>query len=1059
MRVALFLVLGLLWAQQVWPGRILFELKGDFTPAQLPSELQEIQQIVRGHIRERFPSLRQKNPAYRAIYLLEYSASLPPHYVAKLWRRSPAVLYAEPEYIPLAFAPSAPERMAYLPSDTIDNPFLRHLRVLGAWDSTHGDTSTVIGIVDTDVKFDHADLVDNIAYNRNDPINGLDDDGDGYVDNFHGWDLVGPSYSGSGPFTPDNDPRVLPYSGHGTWMAGFASATTDNITGVAAPGFKCRILPVKVAPDNAMVLYAAYDGVLYAAQHGSRVINCSWGGVFYSQATQTFLQQVIQTYDPLIVAAAGNIPPDTPATFYPANYEGVLAVTAVDTQDVWWRTVQIGYGIDVATTGAGTTVHSYNGTDHSYFRMGATTSGASAIASGCAALLRSWRPNLNAYQIAELLRITADSVEPQNFPHLRYRLGRRINLARAVSVRDTPACRITAWKGYDRNDSLFFAGETLFLKATYTNYLAPVSNLLVSIEPLTPHLQVDVGNYSVGNLGTLQRHTQTAAFSLVILPSCPPNARLPILFRFQGDGGYKDYQVIELSGLNPAYVHLDSAQLRTTLCGNGRIGYYDSPTNTLGRGARWTGSTESWLFEGGLFILDDTSAHLSTRAPLGSMYNHFMPTQAAIHTIQGLYEVGEVATLVGGGITTPKPLAIQAHAYAARREPTNPFVAFVYRLENYSASASYQDLSVGWWLDFDVGNNPATDRAALHPTLPLVYAYNSTSSRFIGAVLLSGQTLHRRIGRADTFSATPPSYIGLARQPGSLTSMTGDIFVVISARGVNLPAGGADTVALALVGGYSLTELEMGAEAALAWYDCFVRGNAPQVNLGPDRRLCRGDSLVGPPGMVSYTWSNGYATPLIHPAQSGLYWLLVQDAQNCWGYDEVALTVDSLAAAQVQFTPGLTLPVGQLFQAIEQSGRPYQYIWRLQTPSGWQQFTGPSLSYTFSSPGTYTLALEREDPTTGCKDSLSWEITVTLTSSLVSPSEAPVLHPNPTQQGFWLFYPAGMVGSLRLYTAGGKLVWETPLQTPGSWYALPALPAGTYFWELGPHRGKLVLFL
>lgn len=1050
----------LLWAQEtVWPGRLLFELREGFSAEKLPPELAELRDRVGGQVRLRFPQLPLKDPASRPIWLLEYTADLHPAYVAKLWRRSPAVLYAEPEYLPVPFAARQedPTQLTYLPSDTLDNPFLRHLKVVEAWDSTHGDTATVVAIVDTDCKFDHADLVDNIAYNWNDPINGVDDDGDGYVDNFQGWDLVGASYSGSGPFTPDNDPRLPSSSGHGTWMAGLAGATTDNTTGIAAPSFKCRVLPVKVAPDNSWALYAAYDGILYAAQHGAKVINCSWGGTFYSQAAQNFLRQLIQTYDPLVVAAAGNIPPDTPATFYPANYEGVLAVTGVDTHDVWWGTLQIGYGIDIATTGEGTTLHSYTGTDHSYFRMGATTSGASAIASGCAALLRSWRPDLNAYQVAELLRITADSVEPQNLPHLRYRLGRRLNLARAVATRDTPACRITAWRAYDGNDSLFFAGETFFLSATYTNYLAPVSNLTVSLESLTPHLQVNSGPYVIGSLGTLQSHTQTTPFLLTLQPSCPLNAKLPVLFRFQGDGGYIDYQVIELAGLNPAYVHLDSAQLRTTLCGNGRVGYYDTPTNTQGRGARWSGSTESWLFEGGLFIIDDTSAHLSTRAPLGSMYNHFTPTQAATHTVQGLYEIGEVAMLVGGGITAPKPFTIQGKAYAARREPANPFVAFVYRLENYSATESYQDLSVGWWLDFDVGNNPATDRSALHPTLPLVYAYNSASSRFIGAVLLSGQTLHRRIGRVDTFSAIPPSYISLARQPGGVTSTTGDVFTLIAARGVDLPAGGADTVALALVGGYSLTELEMGAEAALAWYDCLVRGNAPQVDLGPDRRLCRGDSLAGPPGMVSYTWSNGYATPLIYPTQSGLYWLLVQDAQDCWGYDEVFLTVDSLEAAQVQFTPGLMVAVGQPFQAAEQSGRPYQYTWRLQTPSGWQQFTGSSLSYTFSSAGTYTLLLLRQDPATGCQDSLAWEITVTVTSNLSSAFGAPTLHPNPTREGFWLGCPAEAVGSFRLYTSAGKLVWEAPLQKPGSWYVLPPLPAGTYLWEVGPYRGKLVL--
>ncbi len=1047
----------LLWAQDaVWPGRILFELREGFSAERLPPELVELRDRVGGQVRLRFPQLPLKNPTSRPIWLLEYTADLHPTYVAKLWRRSPAVLYAEPEYLPAPFA--SPTQILYLPSDTLDNPYLRHLRVLGAWDSTHGDTSVVIAIVDTDVKFDHLDLVDNIAYNWNDPINGLDDDGDGYVDNFQGWDLVGSSYSGSGSFTPDNDPRVLPYSGHGTWMAGFAGATTDNITGVAAAGFKCRILPVKVAPDNQPLLYAAYDGILYAAQHGAQVVNCSWGGTFYSQAAQNFIRQVVQTYDPLLVAAAGNIPPDTPATFYPANYDGVLAVTAVDTHDVWWGTVQIGYGIDIATTGAGTTVHSNNGTDHSYFKMGATTSGASAIASGCAALLRSWRPDLNAYQIAELLRITADSVEPQNLPHLRYRLGRRLNLARAVATRDTPACRVTAWQAYDTNDSLFFAGETFFLSATYTNYLSPVSNLTVSIEPLTPHLQITSPPYAVGNLGTLQSHGQTIPFSLTVQPSCPFNAKLPVLFRFQGDGGYSDYQVIELPGLNPAYVHLDSAQLRTTLCGNGRVGYYDPPTNRQGRGARWAGSSESWLFEGGLFIIDDTSAHLSTRAPLGGMYNHFAPTQAATHRTQGLYEIGEVPFLVSGGLSAPKPFTIQAQAYALRREPANPFVAFLYRLENYSSTDSYADLSVGWWLDFDVGNNPATDRAALHPTLPMVYAYNSSSSRFMGAVLLSSHILQRRLGRIDTFSASPPSYIHLARQPGAVSSTTGDIFVVIAAKGVNLPAGGSDTVALALVGGYTLSELEMNAEAALTWYACFVQGNEPLVDLGPDRTLCQGDSLIAPPGLSSYTWSSGQATPVVYPTQSGLYWLLVQDAQGCWGYDEVFLTVNALSAPQVAFSPGLTVSVGETFTATEQSGAPYQYQWKVQTPTGWQTYTGSSFTHTFSAVGSYTVWLYRRDPSTGCTDSLSWEVTVTTTSHLLGSEAFPALYPNPTKEGFVLWWRGAVRGPFRLLSLTGQLLWEAPLEPPGSWYALPPnLPAGTYLWEVGPYRGKLAI--
>lgn len=1060
----LFWAFSLLWAQgEIWPGRILFELKPGFSVHELPSELVELRAWVGGEIRERFPALSTKLSSQSPIYVLEYQVPLSPVYVAKLWQRSPAVAYAEPEYIPQAFGACSselsPERVAYTPNDVHpQNYCLSHLRVFGAWDSTKGDTTVVVAIVDTDVRFDHDDLVGNIAYNWDDPVNGVDDDGDGYVDNFHGWDLIGATYSGSGPFSPDNDPRTA-NPGHGTWVAGYAGATTDNGIGMAAPAFKCRILPIKAAPDDSWALYGAYDGVLYAAQQGAKVINCSWGGTFRSQAAQNFLSSIVSTYDPVIVAAAGNVPPDTPAVFYPANYDGVVSVTAVNTSDVWNGYVQIGYGLDLCTTGEGITTTGLN----TYFSFGAVTSFASPQAAGCAALLRAWRPDLNARQIAELLRITADSVEPANPPHLRYRLGRRINLHRAILTQDTPACRVTVWQTYDTNDSLFFVGEQFFLLPTYINYLSPATNLTVTLESLTPHLQVVSGTYGVGTLGTLQTHSQSAAnpFVLQVLPSCPPNASLPVLFRFQADGGYSDYQVVELRGINPAFAHLDSAQLRTTVCGNARVGYYDPPANTRGRGARWTGSPDSWLFEGGLFIIDDTSAHLSTRAPVGGMYSHFSPTQAATHTVQGLYEIAEVASIVSGGISAPKPFLLQTRAYALRHEPINPFVAFLYRLENYSPTQDYADLSVGWWLDPDVGINPATDRAAIHSSLPMVYARNSSGNRFIGAVLLSGQTWVAKVGRADTFTAAPPVYIGLARQSGGASTAMGDVFILLSAQGISLPAGGVDTVALALVGGYTLSELEESAQIALDWYACFIQGAGPLVDLGPDRSICAGDSLQAPPGALAYIWSQGSTASMLYPSQSGTYWVLVQDAQNCWGYDEVSLNVETLSPAQVAFSPGLTLTPGETLQGVEQSGVPYQYAWYVETPSGWQTYTGSSFSQLYSTVGTYTIRLRRTDPTTGCSDSLSWQVVVSTSTVLEGSKRGEViLYPVPAQGGFFLGYPAEMEEAfIRVWTLTGELVWEASLRPSGSWYALPSmLPAGTYLWEVGRFRGHFVYF-
>lgn len=1029
----------LLWGQEMAyrPGRILFELKPGYTLENLPLELKELSTYLEvERLSERFPGTKMGSP----VYVVDYKASLPPLYAAKLWARSPAVLYAEPEYIPQPLL--SPERLTYTPDDPLLGQCynLTHLHVLPAWDSTQGDTNFVWAVVDTDVRFDHPDLVNNIAYNWADPINGIDDDGDGYVDNFHGWDLVGATPNGP----PDNDPRTNP-TGHGTWVAGFGGATPDNNEGIAGPAFKCRILPIKAAPDNLWALIAAYEGVFYAAQKGAKVINASWGSPFYSRATENFVRTITDSYDALIVAAAGNIPPNQGTKFYPAMYDGVLSVTALrDTYDTWPGTVQAYYGIDVCATGRGTTTTGLNG----YGAYAYATSFAAPQAAGCAILLRSWRPNLNARQIAELLRITGDSVDHLN-PTLRYQLGRRINLHRAITTRDTPACRIKTWQVQDNNDSLFFAGETLFITPTYINYLSPVQNLTIKLSSLSPYLEVLDSLYAVGNLGTLSTHLQATPFRVRVAISTPTDATSALLFQYSGDGGYLDYEVREIAGLNPSYVHLPAARLKTTISGNGRIGYHDPPRNEVGLGVRWGTHTDSWLSEGGI-ALCDTTAHLCTRAPGGGVYRHFMPAGIATRSYTPLYEMGEV-TVYGDVSQDPAalPFAIRLKTYGIRHEPANPFVAFVYELENFSGQ-SYSNLALGWWLDWDVGNNPTTDVAATDLTYKLVYARSGTT-RYAGALLLSPHQAVLHVGRVDTFTPVPQRYHaifqGLSTGP---TSLSGDIFTAISAKGLSLPSGAKDTIVLALVAGESWGEFLNNVEAAQEWYQCFLQGGSALVDLGPDRSVCLGDSIV-PSGtnLTEYYWSTGANTPLIYPHQSGTYSLLVRDASGCWGYDEVTLTVDSLLPADVQFTPGLTLTTGEPLVGTD-NGPAYDRTWHIQTPTGWVSYTGASFSQVFSAAGTYEIRLVRVDTANGCQDSLSWQVSVGTT--LLSESRpAPIrLYPNPTSGHLLIEGEIEAGDYLELLDGAGRLVSKIPLQKARQdEVLLPAhLCEGTYLYQL-----------
>ena len=150
-----------------------------------------------------------------------------------------------------------------IPSDPMASPVsgqqehLGQIKAYDAWDVEKGDTTMVIGLVDTGVNYNHPDLKDNIALNYADPVNGIDDDHDGYVDNFLGWDMA----------DNDNDP-ITGTNGHGSSVAGMSSASTNNALGVAGTGFKTKFLEIKAFSNDTKTMVNEYQGVVYAATTG-----------------------------------------------------------------------------------------------------------------------------------------------------------------------------------------------------------------------------------------------------------------------------------------------------------------------------------------------------------------------------------------------------------------------------------------------------------------------------------------------------------------------------------------------------------------------------------------------------------------------------------------------------------------------------------------------------------------------------------------------------------------------------------------------------------------------
>ena len=224
-----------------------------------------------------------------------------------------------------------------------------------AWDLTTGSQAVVVGLIDTGVDYTHPDLASNIWTNLDEvPDDGVDNDGNGYVDDVYGWDFV----------SGDNDP--FDDNGHGTHVAGTLAAVGNNGAGVTGVSWHSQIMPLKFLDATGFGTtadaVAALDYATGMCQRGVniRMTNNSWGGGAYSQALANAIQASGQC-NMLFVASAGNTSSDADQSpSYPAGYEldNVIAVAATDRNDN--KAVFSDFGatsVDLAAAGDGDSEH------------------------------------------------------------------------------------------------------------------------------------------------------------------------------------------------------------------------------------------------------------------------------------------------------------------------------------------------------------------------------------------------------------------------------------------------------------------------------------------------------------------------------------------------------------------------------------------------------------------------------------------------------------------------------------------------------------------------------
>jgi serine protease len=282
-------------------------------------------------------------------------------------------------------------------------------------------------------------------------MNGVDDDNwdnnpSSYIDDLLGYDVSGVQSTND----PDNDPMGA-FSGaspldvrmHGTHVGGLLAATTDNSTGIASAIFNGSLMSVKCLYDQDSNGYISggYSGMLYAAKAGADIVNNSWGGTGYSTSNQSIINVIYNTYDCLVVAAAGNgddfgNPTDTP--HYPSGFDNVVSVTAVSSGDGFsWANYGDGagnnqfFGVDLSAPGEN--IHSTVFTTAGSYSSWPGTSMASPIAASCFGLLKSANPDESNDWLIESMMSTADNIDEIN-PNYAGLLGAgRVNIYSALA--------------------------------------------------------------------------------------------------------------------------------------------------------------------------------------------------------------------------------------------------------------------------------------------------------------------------------------------------------------------------------------------------------------------------------------------------------------------------------------------------------------------------------------------------------------------------------------------------------------------------------------------------
>lgn len=395
----------------------------------------------------------RKSTTVTYTYVLEFSTDIDVLQAVRDYNGTGCLQYAEPDYKGSAQGSTSttPNDLNFSTQWSLYNngTFGQDSAIAGAdikmkeaWDIETGDSNVIVAVTDCGIKLDHPEFAGRIWVNYAEiPGNGIDDDGNGYIDDVKGWDMA---YN-------DNDPSDD--YGHGTNVASIIGENGNNNVGFAGMDWHCKIMALKVLNSNDVGYYTWWaEAITYATDNGAKVINMSLGG----NNASTVLQDAIDyahSHNVTVVVAMGNGNSNAPS--YPGACNNVIAVGATNAHDCRVNPFFWGggsnFGTNISVVAPGNYIYGLNYTNNNnYTTYWGGTSQATPHVSGLVALLLAQDNSRTPDQLKQIIEATADDMvgnPTEDTPGWDQYYGHgRINAYRALTYHPANASSITSNK-------------------------------------------------------------------------------------------------------------------------------------------------------------------------------------------------------------------------------------------------------------------------------------------------------------------------------------------------------------------------------------------------------------------------------------------------------------------------------------------------------------------------------------------------------------------------------------------------------------------------------------